>query len=179
MSHSSIPQYLRRFEPLPLKGRMLRMKPSSRSFALWPAFFLKSTVALLPRQRQLGINHALEQVPVVRGHNQRARPPVQCTSPAARVSVSRSSMGSSSISTFGSPTSNRSNCRRRRYPTDRHPQAPTGVHCRSLVNPSCSTSWLADTSFPPTDKTRFSCSISWVTEARSTAYDQGYLGALA
>ena len=51
--------------------------------------------------------------------------------------MSRSLVGSSSSSTFGSPASSRSSCSRRRSPPDR---SATGVHSRRSVKPNTSAS---------------------------------------
>ena len=59
--------------------------------------------------------------------------------------MSRSLVGSSSSSTFGSPISSRSSCSRRRSPPDR---SPTRVVSRSPVNPKSSSRLVAVTSFP-------------------------------
>ena len=59
------------------------------------------------------------------------------SSSADRVSVSRSLVGSSSTSTFGSAIRIRSNCNRRRSPPDR---SATRVHCWALVKPNRSAS---------------------------------------
>ena len=76
------------------------------------------------------VGDPLDQVPVVAGHDHRARPASRAGPPAtARVSVSRSLVGSSSSSTFGSAASSRSSCSRRRSPPDR---SPTGVHSRRV-----------------------------------------------
>ena len=82
---------------------------------------------------------ALEEVPVV-AETTIIEPgqPSSRSSSWVSVSMSRSLVGSSRNSTFGSSISSRSSCSRRRSPPDR---SPTGVHCFSLVKPNCSHSW--------------------------------------
>ena len=72
--------------------------------------------------------------------------------------MSRSLVGSSSSSTFGSPISSRSSCSRRRSPPDR---SPTRVVSRSPVKPKSSSRLVAVTSLPD---------ATWVT--RRSAADQ-------
>ena len=60
--------------------------------------------------------------------------------------MSRSLVGSSSTSTFGSAISSRSSCSRRRSPPER---SPTGVHCRLAANPNRSARVDAEISWLP------------------------------
>src|SRR5947207_3266074 len=94
-----------------------------------------------------------------------ARTARSSASSAATLSVSRSFVGSSSSSTFGSPASSRSSCSRRRSPPDR---SPTGVHSRLSVNPNTSASWAADSSRLPSTTRRATSST-----ASSTRSDAG------
>ena len=72
--------------------------------------------------------------------------------------MSRSLVGSSSSSTFGSAISSRSNCSRRRSPPER---SPTGVHCRFAAKPNRSASEDAEMSWLPIRATRAtSCTAS-------------------
>ena len=67
------------------------------------------------------------------------------------MSMSRSFVGSSSSSTFGSPISRRMSCRRRRSPPER---SATNVHWRLPPKPKRSHSWPAVSSRPSPSDTR-------------------------
>ena len=84
--------------------------------------------------------------------------------------MSRSLVGSSSSSTFGSPASSRSICSRRRSPPDR---SPTGVQSRRSVKPNTSASWAAESSRSPSLTRRATSST-----ASSTPQVTGQLGQL-
>ena len=79
------------------------------------------------------------------------------SSSCCSVSMSRSFVGSSSSSTFGSAISSRHSCSRRRSPPDR---SETGVHCFCDENPNRSPSCDADISYLPSTTRRATSSIA-------------------
>ena len=77
--------------------------------------------------------------------------------------MSRSLVGSSSSSTFGSAISSRSSCSRRRSPPER---SPTGVHWRLAANPNRSARDDAEISWLPIRAMRATSCTASSTRAR-------------